>query len=150
MYIGATIRGGSYYGQSSGPIVRYFYCQGTENSLFECNTRYLTNSLSCNHDQDVGLDCECKFTSYREYWPIIKLCLLLVPCVNGSVRLVGSTWSYEGRVEVCVNNTWGTVCTNFWDTNDTVVVCRQLGFSPSSIISSCRFCVHYYYIMLFH
>ena len=55
--------------------------------------------------------------------------ILSVPCVNGSVRLAGSPWSYQGRVEVCVNNTWGTICVNFWDANDTAVICRQLGFS---------------------
>ena len=68
--VGVTIRGRNYYGQSSGPIVSYFYCGGTENSLFECNTRYLTNSISCNHDQDIGLDCECKYNYHEWYSPV--------------------------------------------------------------------------------
>ena len=51
------------------------------------------------------------------------------PCELGDLRLVGANIPNEGRVEICINNEWGTVCDDNWDSSDATAVCRQLGYS---------------------
>ncbi len=51
-------------------------------------------------------------------------------CANGDIRLADGGSRREGRVEICYNNRWGTICHDSWDKNDAVVVCGQLGFDP--------------------
>ena len=50
-------------------------------------------------------------------------------CADGQLRLAGGNIANEGRVEICMNNVWGTVCDNSWGATDATVVCRQLGYS---------------------
>ena len=54
---------------------------------------------------------------------------IAAPCSNGPLRLVGGNVPNEGRVEICLNDVWGTVCDDGWSTTDATVVCRQLGYS---------------------
>ena len=57
----------------------------------------------------------------------VAIFLLLDNCTYGSLRLVGGSYIGYGRVEVCVNNQWGTVCDNGWTNLNAQVVCEQLG-----------------------
>ena len=54
-------------------------------------------------------------------------------CRHGDVRLVGGLSAREGRVELCHNQRWGTVCDDGWSAFDVQAVCRQLGYNPQGI-----------------
>ena len=49
-------------------------------------------------------------------------------CNESEIRLGGGATPNEGRVEICLDNHWGTLCDNGWDVADAQVVCRQLGY----------------------
>ena len=51
------------------------------------------------------------------------------PCRTGQLQLAGGKIPNEGRVEICMDNVWGTVCSNVWGYNDATVVCLQLNYS---------------------
>lgn len=89
-------------------------CTGLESRLLDCKHNGIGILSYCAHNKDAGVRC------YDE---------LAESCSNGDLRLLGGGDKYEGRVEVCFNNRWGTVCNDEWDYRDAVVVCNQLGYS---------------------
>ena len=57
--------------------------------------------------------------------------IIIDSCYTGDTRLVGGETEMEGRVEMCINNRWGTVCDKQWSPAHTKVVCKSFGFSDN-------------------
>ena len=87
-------------------------CLGNESRLIDCRANEL-GVHHCSHTEDAGVRC--------------------LTCTTGTVRLRGGN-ATSGRVEICNNAVWGTVCDDLWDTQDAQVVCRQLGYEATGTI----------------
>ena len=51
------------------------------------------------------------------------------------VRLVDGRDSSEGRVEIKVNGTWGTICDHHFSLYDAQVICRVLGYDGAERVN---------------
>ena len=103
------------FGQGEGIIfLSFVQCSGTENTLDECQANDL-GVHNCDHREDVSVVCQS----------MERL------CEEGQVRLVDGPdgRDYEGRMEICIQNHWGTVCDDGFNVEEATVVCWQLGFT---------------------
>lgn len=66
------------------------------------------NPSCSSHTYDVGVTCQ-------------------ESCTTHEVRLVDGSSPSEGRLEICLGGTWGTVCDDQFHNVDARVVCKQLG-----------------------
>ncbi|XP_071504514.1 scavenger receptor cysteine-rich domain-containing protein DMBT1-like [Diadema antillarum] len=104
------------YGEGSDPILLdNVVCSGTESNLAQCQHNGY-GEHNCVHGEDVG-----------------------VQCIKPDIRLRGGSSSSEGRVEVFRNGTWGTVCDDFWGSQDATVACRSLGFEQAVDWQCCAY-----------
>ena len=106
----------------------------------ECTNGIGSYQCTCNMGytgSGITSDCSKSHVNFSEH-PLNHISfnygfLVSTACKDGDVLLMnGSVPSFgqrEGRVEICKNNVYGTVCDDFWDRLDGDVVCRQLNFT---------------------
>ena len=68
---------------------------------------------------------------YLRVLPAPFTCSPKASCSNGDLYLVDGLSEYEGRLEVCYNDTWGTVCDEGWVQSASEVACRQMDFNET-------------------
>ena len=113
-------------------------CTGLESNIWNCSHNEAIDSNTCTGYDDAGVICQSKIIAIRYFYKFYTLLggtIQPVNCVTGDIRLIGGTTSNEGRLEVCVNRVWGTVCGVLWGPTDSRVACRQLGHQELGILT---------------
>ena len=136
-------------------------CRGSESRLIDCYHNVI-GVHNCDHSDDAGIRCRGKAKKIRT-WKIVAGSNIMraffslhdwtvfltargTDCTHGQIQLRGGWTSREGRVEICVDGTWGTVCDDGWNYNDARVACRQLGFPTLGNIKNASFWKLYKYV----
>lgn len=127
------------YGQGTGPIsANALFCSGDEMNITQCT--FFNSFFFVDHFYDAGVRCfDGQYLLYIDhrilYYPVTFFISLddevnsTVGCKLGSVRLVGSNSTSEGRVEVCIDGQWGTVCANFFNSAVANTICGTQNFA---------------------
>ena len=116
-------------------------------SNVQCSPEALT-LLDCSysrkpyhHSNDLGMRCKKSKLIVNQHLEEGFFNCSVVLCNDGDLRLVGTEKEYEGLLEVCFSQKWGTINGDGWSAFDTQVACRQLGFDAVGMlkgIATCR------------
>ena len=73
------------------------------------------------------------------YLNVFNDAIIARQCNETEIRLVGGQTPDDGRVEICLDGLWGSVCSHRWDIRDAEVVCRQLQYDGRTYASPLSF-----------
>ena len=70
-----------------------------------------------------------KSSDYSQHNICVGAALEFTSCTDGDIRLIGGNTTHQGRLEMCMNNAWGSVCDSLgiFSRDEAKVACRQLG-----------------------
>ncbi|XP_045183285.2 cell death abnormality protein 1-like [Mercenaria mercenaria] len=120
---------GAYYGQGSGPIfVDRLDCPYTVAHIPSTNYPLLNdcayavdNYYNCGHNKDFSVMC---------YGPTLNI---------AAARLVNGTGPYDGRAEINVNGTWGTICDENFNIQAADLFCDLLGLRAAQYFTGAKY-----------
>uniref|UniRef100_A0A8C3VXF4 Scavenger receptor cysteine-rich type 1 protein M130 n=1 Tax=Catagonus wagneri TaxID=51154 RepID=A0A8C3VXF4_9CETA len=99
-----SLLGGAHFGEGNGQVwAEEFQCEGHESHLSLCPVAPRPDG-TCSHSRDVGVICSR----------------------HTQIRLVNGKSPCEGRVELNILGSWGSLCSSHWDMEDAHVLCQQL------------------------
>ena len=138
-FSGAISHRYSFFGRGDSVVfLDYVACTGTESRLIDCPARSSVASYCSLHYYDAGVTCIGRLSVICINFMTLQCAHAerdnSSMCIDGTIRLMGGVTKREGRVEICHQHQWGSICDNGWGVSDSQVVCRQLGFHVTGML----------------
>ncbi len=92
--------------------------------LYDCNVY--------NGEQPTAVTVNCGMYTQINNCISIIYTIRAVDCTDGAMRLVGGSTVSEGRLEICHNGQWGTICNQGWTDRRAAQVRSRLGLPTYS------------------
>ena len=109
-------------------------CSNSALTLLECNYS-LHSGYYINNITDTALSCNHCKTRHNLVLPLF--CdIIIATCTDGDLRLAEGTRDTDGKLEMCFNSRWTSAAGEGWMLNNTIVACRQLGYTTSGSLQN--------------
>lgn len=132
---------GSYFGKLIPPSIG---CIGTKDGVLNCSHSLLSN---CQEDDAAIVVCQCKEITHTitimhlgnyivaiNFYHFLAIATSSANCSDGDVRLQDgisdlTTGVMEGRLEICINEAWGSVCVDHFGSAEVNVICSSFNLT---------------------